>query len=218
MAALPGNLFDLYRSYKKKTNTAVKWLSETSSLQCTTVKELIQAASSIIKSDAQIPPELYWTFKDALEARTEIAAFYKTGQAGANSSINSASNHAHDHFITTLRETFHILFPREAPTQSSAGTNINKSNYDQSRFESAIDNRYAALHGLEETESTSNQQLVQEVSQPSFNRPPRKDTVPARPDPRDVFMIDDPIDRFMCLMEYILVSRLLLSLRESKLT
>ena len=131
MAALPRNLFDLYRSYKKKTNTAVKWLCETSSLQCTTVKELIQAATNITKSDAHIPHELYWTFKDALEARTQIAAFYKIDQAGPNSNINIASNHAHGHFITSLREIFHILFPREGLSQPSAGTNINKSDYDQ---------------------------------------------------------------------------------------
>lgn len=94
------DFFELYRSYKRKTQTAVSWLKQVCKLENTTIASLIAAAEKVIKQRIPIPAGLYYTFKDALDLRLSVAQQYKHHLSGKGSDASAREAiEKHDFFV-----------------------------------------------------------------------------------------------------------------------
>lgn len=64
---LPRDFFELYQSYKRKTQRVVVWLKQVCQPQDTSIATLVAAAQRVTKQKITIPAELYYIFKNALD-------------------------------------------------------------------------------------------------------------------------------------------------------
>jgi len=79
-ALLTPELFDVRRTYKRKTNKVVSWLllkGLSISGAKAPVNQIIAAAKGVLTKSLQLPDELYWDLRDAVKARSEITEVYK---------------------------------------------------------------------------------------------------------------------------------------------
>ncbi|KAF2816424.1 uncharacterized protein BDZ99DRAFT_515013 [Mytilinidion resinicola] len=83
MASMPPSVRNMYRSYKKSTSAIVIWL-----ISCTgaspevpslSLKDMIISAQTIRAAHTEIPPAIYWAFRDAIQNRSVLTEFYKGG-------------------------------------------------------------------------------------------------------------------------------------------
>lgn len=92
--------FELYQAYKRKTTKVFAWLKETCKLKKTSVTIFVDAAKTVIKQNIAVPPELYYTFKDAIRLREQVAQQFKQ-QISATKEDKSKIEaiEAHEHFL-----------------------------------------------------------------------------------------------------------------------
>ena len=115
---LPISLAETYQAYKRHTETIVLWLlSKTKPPGApdpkpdkASVDGLLQCARQIVANGVDIPRELYWKLEDTINARLEIANFYR--QIHRQESSFDEERDSHVHFIQALYQIQHLLFPR----------------------------------------------------------------------------------------------------------
>ncbi|KAF2496748.1 hypothetical protein BU16DRAFT_580821 [Lophium mytilinum] len=126
MAPVPPSVPEVYRSYKKSTSAIVKWLTSCTGASpeapSLSLKDMIAAAETIRESQTEIPPAIYWAFRDTIQNRSILTDFYKSGES--QRPPDNASDTSHEHFTSTLRRISNTLF-----SNSKSRTALERENH-----------------------------------------------------------------------------------------
>lgn len=99
---LSPELYEVFRRYKKATDTVVRWLAQASQGQGKTgtnrlsLNELTQAAKITKAKYVEVPRHISCAFEIAIEARTEITAHFKQQIV-----VDTTATCSHEHFTET---------------------------------------------------------------------------------------------------------------------
>lgn len=118
---LPFHLYEMYRSYKKATNTVIHWLSAVSSCEVPDITKLslyslLQLADKARDSKEQIPSDIAAAFRETIASRQHIGQYY---HEHTNTDEDYQSYLRHEKFTETMQIAYGMLVaqPKQKTTK-----------------------------------------------------------------------------------------------------
>ncbi|KAF4625451.1 hypothetical protein G7Y89_g12715 [Cudoniella acicularis] len=159
-------LVKTYKSYKRSTNSIIRWLATESGalLNQTTfrVKELEEFAKKVAQRTTAIPEHIYQSFEEAVKGRRLVTAYFKNAELKSDEKTES-----HEYFTNALVSIFESL--REGalrqtsfPVSADAQTTSNTTQIDS--------NRFARLHVEHDLDHTLEERTAECVEVTEYGR------------------------------------------------
>jgi hypothetical protein len=108
--SLPGDILEVYASYKRGTAKVIRWLSSnardvaTSRPYLTSIRELRYFADCVILKKIPVPEDVLHVFRQTILARRGLTNFYKK-----QFNTDQTSNENHEYFNSILEEVYRDL-------------------------------------------------------------------------------------------------------------
>ncbi|KAH8898503.1 hypothetical protein GQ53DRAFT_418405 [Thozetella sp. PMI_491] len=123
--SLPGDIFEVYASYKRGTAKVIRWLSSSAKdvarprPYLTSIRELRHFADCVILKKIPVPDDIIHVFRQTIQARKGLTNFYKR-----QFNTDKTSNENHDYFNGVFEEVYRDLVRSCNCTANSRSTVI----------------------------------------------------------------------------------------------